>query len=124
MQEAFARAAAGWRRVSDYDAPEAWVRRVAMNLVTDSWRRRKAALRRQPEPAPSVSSEDWDDVLDLVAALRQLPRFQREAIVLFYIADMSLEDVAHQLKRPAGTVKSDLARGRDRLRTLLREGAA
>ena len=35
VQEAFTRAAARWSRLRDYDVPEAWVRRVAMNLVAD-----------------------------------------------------------------------------------------
>jgi RNA polymerase sigma-70 factor, ECF subfamily len=35
VQEAFTRAAARWTRLRDYDVPEAWVRRVAMNLAAD-----------------------------------------------------------------------------------------
>ena len=33
LQEAFARAAVRWRRLRSYEAPEAWVRRVALNLT-------------------------------------------------------------------------------------------
>ncbi len=47
VQEAFTRAAARWSRLRDYDVPEAWVRRVAMNLVAD----RARSLRRQQLPA-------------------------------------------------------------------------
>jgi hypothetical protein len=35
VQEAMARASARWGRLRDYDVPEAWVRRVAMNLAAD-----------------------------------------------------------------------------------------
>ena len=39
VQEAFARASARWNRLRDYDVPQAWVRRVAMNLAADRGRR-------------------------------------------------------------------------------------
>src|SRR5215217_7552417 len=39
VQEAFARASVHWPRLRDYDVPEAWVRRVAMNLAADRGRR-------------------------------------------------------------------------------------
>jgi RNA polymerase sigma-70 factor, ECF subfamily len=42
VQEAFTRAAVHWQRLGDYDVPELWVRRVAINLATDRvrWARR------------------------------------------------------------------------------------
>jgi DNA-directed RNA polymerase specialized sigma24 family protein len=60
-QEAFARAAADWSRISGYDVPEAWVRRVAFNLAANRRRRRSAtrprccdwAARRTSSPAGS-----------------------------------------------------------------------
>src|SRR4029450_3544747 len=39
VQEAFARASTRWARLRAYDAPEAWVRRVALNLATSGLRR-------------------------------------------------------------------------------------
>jgi Sigma-70 region 2 len=74
VQEAFARASTRWARLRDYDAPEAWVRRVAMNLAADRGRRlqRQArALLRAGPPAsvPAVSVE----ALALAEALRTLP---------------------------------------------------
>jgi RNA polymerase sigma-70 factor, ECF subfamily len=44
-QEAFARALARWPRVAGYDAPEAWVRQVALRLVVDAGRRSRRAIR-------------------------------------------------------------------------------
>jgi DNA-directed RNA polymerase specialized sigma24 family protein len=44
VQEAFARASTRWRRIRDYDVPEAWVRRVAMNLAADRSRRHHRQL--------------------------------------------------------------------------------
>jgi RNA polymerase sigma-70 factor (ECF subfamily) len=56
---------------------------------------------------------------DVVRALEQLPPAQRKVLVLHYVADRSVEDVARELQLPLGTVKSHLSRGRARLAALL-----
>ena len=122
VQEAFARASTRWARLRDYDRPEAWVRRVAMNLATDRSRRRHrqlAALQRHgpPAPVPPVSV----GALALLHALGTLPIRQRQAIVLHYLADLPVEEVAATLGTRAGTVKSWLARGRHTLAARLGE---
>ena len=113
VQEAYARASTHWARLRDYDVPEAWVRRVAMNLAADRRRRlqrqARALLRAGPPPAvPPVSVE----ALALGEALRTLPMHQRQAIVLHHLADLPVEEVAATLGTRTGTVKSWLARGR------------
>jgi RNA polymerase sigma-70 factor (ECF subfamily) len=52
---------------------------------------------------------------DLVAALMTLSPHEREAIVLHYLADRPIDEIAREMKVPAGTVKSWLSRGRSRL---------
>jgi RNA polymerase sigma-70 factor, ECF subfamily len=123
VQEAFARASTRWSRIRDYDLPEAWVRRVAMNLAADRHRRRHrqlAALQRHgpPAPVPPVSVE----ALALFHALGTLPIRQRQAIVLHYLADLPVEEIARDLALPVGTVKSRLARARQRLAAQLTDG--
>jgi RNA polymerase sigma-70 factor, ECF subfamily len=122
VQEAFARASVRWSWLRDYNVPEAWVRRVAMNLATDHARR----LRRQarailrmglPPEAPEVSVE----TLALVEALRTLPMRQRRAIVLHHLVGLPVEEVAQTMRVPAGTVKSLLSRGRRALAARLAE---
>jgi RNA polymerase sigma-70 factor, ECF subfamily len=122
VQEALTRAALRWPRLRRYRVPEAWVRRVAMNLATDrarSLRRHtRALLKLGPPPAvPSVSVE----TLALVQALRTLPVRQRQAIVLHYLVDLPIAEIAQVLGVPQGTVKSLLARGRRLLATRLGE---
>jgi RNA polymerase sigma-70 factor (ECF subfamily) len=71
-QEAFSRAWQRWDRVVRYDDPEAWIRRVAVNLTTSRWRRMRVArshLRRERlVPVPALEP----DHVALVAALRTL----------------------------------------------------
>ena len=93
-----------------------------MNLATDrarSLRRQtRALLKLGPPPAvPSVSVE----TLALVQALRTLPVRQRQAIVLHYLVDLPVAEIAQVLGVPHGTVKSLLARGRRALATKLGE---
>jgi RNA polymerase sigma-70 factor (ECF subfamily) len=113
LQEAYARAFARWAQVRAYDLPEAWVRRVALNLAAMAarrLRRRAAALLRlgPPPTIPELSSE----LLDLHDALRGLPLGQRQVVVLHHLVSLPVEEVAGELGVPAGTVKSRLARGR------------
>jgi RNA polymerase sigma-70 factor (ECF subfamily) len=121
LQEAFTRAAARWKRVAACDSPEAWVRRVALNLAVDGHRRRRTRWRLdQASRPPSPARPPGETSLDVVRAVRQLPRQQREVIVLHYLLDMSVEEVARELSRPANTVKTQLVRARSRLLELLR----
>ena len=122
VQEAFARASVRWSWLRDYNAPEAWVRRVAMNLAADRGRKlrrhARAMLQMGPPPeAPEVSVE----TLALVEALRTLPIRQRQAIVLHHLVGLPVGEVAQTLRMPAGTVKSLLSRGRRALAARLDE---
>jgi RNA polymerase sigma factor (sigma-70 family) len=55
----------------------------------------------------------------IVNALEEVDPDQREAVVLHYLADLPVADIAAQLGIPQGTVKSRLSRARDRLAGLL-----
>jgi RNA polymerase sigma-70 factor (ECF subfamily) len=124
-QEAFARAWQRWDSVSECEAPEAWVRRVASNLATSRWRRDRSARAAVRELAsrdrvPEISP----DMVALVAGLRTLPERQRLALVLYYLADLPVSQVAAELGCPAGTVKALLARGRTALQAAISEQGA
>lgn len=112
VQEAFARAWARWGQVRQFDAPEAWVRRVALNLSASGFRRARrglAARARLTMPdAVGMSSEG----VELAEALRGLPLRYRQVLVLHHVVDLPVAEVARQLGLPAGTVKTRLARGR------------
>jgi RNA polymerase sigma-70 factor, ECF subfamily len=122
VQEAFTRAAARWSRLRDYDVPEAWVRRVALNLAVSHHRqarRRLAALLRlgPPPVVPPVSAE----ALALAEALRALSMPHRQVLVLHHLLGLSVEEVARELAIPVGTAKARLTRGRRALARRLAE---
>jgi RNA polymerase sigma-70 factor, ECF subfamily len=113
VQEALTRAAARWARLRAYEVPEAWVRRVAMNLATDGFRRarRRLATAVRLRPGGDVDPPTLDG-LAVTGALRDLPAAQRTVVVLHHLLDLPLERVAVELGVPVGTVKSRLARAR------------
>ena len=117
VQEAFCRAYSRWRTVSAYDDPVAWVRRVAWNLAVSRWRRARTALnflRRQPPTEPRMDGPSPERVA-LVAALGELPAAHRRAMVMRYLADLTVAEIAEREGVAEGTVKSWLHRGRQAL---------
>jgi RNA polymerase sigma-70 factor, ECF subfamily len=122
VQEAFLRAAGRWPSLRHYDVPEQWVRRVALRLAINQFRRarrRAAALvRLGPPPVTPPASAD---ALALDAALRTLPIRHRQVIVLHYLLGLSVEEIGRELVMPVGTVKSQLHRARQALARQLAE---
>ena len=120
VMEAFARAAPGRSSFHDADNPEAWLRTVAVNVARSRWRRVLRWTHLVPSLARSEAYADLpEDHLALMAALRQLPAAQREAIALHHLADLPVADVARETGVPEGTVKARLSRGRAALAPLL-----
>jgi RNA polymerase sigma-70 factor (ECF subfamily) len=120
-QDAMARAYQQWSKVSQYDRPGAWVRRILINFAIDVIRRRGSeikALTRLPSPDALVVADEPAD--ELWRAVRRLPERQRAAVTLYYLEDMSVSDVAHVLDVAEGTVKASLARARATLATALK----
>jgi RNA polymerase sigma-70 factor, ECF subfamily len=115
VQEAFCRAVPKWEKLREYDDPTAWVRRVAFNLAKSRWRRNRTARvfarshREEHVEGPSP------DRVALARALGTLPEAHRRAVILHYLAGLSIAEIAHQCDAAEGTVKSWLHRGRTAL---------
>ena len=118
-QEAMTRAYLRWHRMSGY--ADAWVVRVSTNLVIGGWRR--IGSRRALGAAPDRAAADPDaaERLALVAALRSLPRRQRQVAVLRYLGDLSVEETAAALGLSESAVKAHAARALVALRRGLGE---
>jgi RNA polymerase sigma-70 factor (sigma-E family) len=125
VQTALLRLAARWRSVGDH--PEAYVRTVLVNLARDRWRRsgRRVSERELDDTTQVVAGPDFTDtVVDrdaLRRALTDLPRRQREVMVLRFFVDLSVTETAATLGTSEGTVKAHTSRAVARLRQALEE---
>lgn len=106
-QEAFARAYRRWRDVGNYERPAAWVYVVALNHGRRGWQRKRRpdseGVTAVPDPAFGV-----DNQLEIAEALRRLPERQRLAVVLRFVGDLTVAEVAQAMGCASGTVKSTL----------------
>lgn len=120
-QEAFIQLLGQWPKISAYERPEAWVRRVAIRLAMRGVRRDRLWVLVRDRIAPPSTQTSSD--LDVSEAIRRLPGNQRAAIALFYYEDRSVEEVAAILGCSTATVRVHLHRGRRRLAAFLGEDA-
>ena len=120
VQEAFVKAIGQGRAFDRVQNPEAWLRTVALNHQRNKWRHAKVVRRFVATvPGSQAVPELSPDHVAIVRALAELDPDQREVLVLRYLADLGPAQIAHELGVPEGTVKSRLARGRERLAPLL-----
>jgi RNA polymerase sigma-70 factor (ECF subfamily) len=123
-QDAFVRLLEHWRKVREYDDPEAWLRTVAVRLLISRHRRRLVARRGlavlgRRAALSSVGTPGPGSDVELVEALAALPVNQRAALLLHHVHDLPVDEVAELLHIPTGTVKSRLSRARAALAPLL-----
>ena len=121
-QDAFVELYRRWQRISRYDRPGAWVRRVAIRMTVRSLRH--DAIRIDAERAfPAVEGEHHRDT-GVLEAVRVLPLRQRAAVVMFYFEDASVAEIADSLGCSAPTARVHLHRARVRLGDLLTRAGA
>jgi RNA polymerase sigma-70 factor (ECF subfamily) len=134
VQEVFWRV---WRRSSSFERERGrvaqWIFGIAHNLCIDEMRR----MRARPNPVYDdenhpVIQQLIDDQVDvpaaawaseqrrvIVSALASLPSAQREAIELAYFGGLSHQEIADQLDRPLGTIKTRVRLGLQKLGSIL-----
>ncbi len=120
-QDAFVQLLTHWRKVSTYDRPDLWVRRVAIREAQREHRRE--LRRRELERAgagPSLPADHWPDP-ELMQAIRALAPKQRAVVVLFYYEDRPMEEIADLIGCSVSTGWSQLHNARKRLALMLAE---
>ncbi|CCH31262.1 SigE family RNA polymerase sigma factor [Actinosynnema sp. NPDC047251] len=125
-QHAFVRLYAHWPRVRP-DSADAYLRTVLTRVFLDSrrrGRRREEVVASPPEAAVPPDTAAAEERPPLLAALQRVPPRQRAVLVLRYVHDLSVEQVAEAMDCSPGTVKSQAARGLETLRTAYHGAAA
>jgi RNA polymerase sigma-70 factor, ECF subfamily len=117
VQEAFVKAHLKWRKISTYDDPVGWIRRVAINKVRDGHRskvRRDRAVERMGHQATLTAEQPAiDEVAELLSTL---PKQQRAAAAMFYVEQLTVLEIADALEISEGAVKFHLHQARQKLR--------
>ena len=98
---------------------KAWLLRVASNISKNKIDYNK--VRQADELDERLAAEEREDLSFVWEAVKNLPDNMREVIHLFYHEGYSTKEIASMLKRNESTVRSDLKRGRDKLRLVLKE---
>ena len=112
-----------WPAFRKANNPDGYVRRVLVNALIDEkrriWRRREQTMAVLPDVAGSTSSGGGAAGEAVKQALRELPPRMRAAVVFRYFYDLDVAATADALSCSEGNVKSQTARGLDRLRAAL-----
>ena len=117
VQEAFTVLFVHWKKVSRYEKPGAWVRKIALQQAGRVLRRRKRSAHLYSEPERAAAQVS----VDIRASLGALSTSQRAAIVMHYLEDLPTAEIAEIMRCSPSTVKVHLHRGRNRLAEILGE---
>lgn len=124
VQEAFTGLYRNWSRLRDSQAAVGYLRTAVVNGSRSVLRRRRTAREYQPPHQTNARSAESLAMLSsehqaVVAALAELPRRQREVLVLRYYGDLSEAEIAEATGVSKGTVKSTASRGIAALQKIL-----
>jgi RNA polymerase sigma-70 factor (ECF subfamily) len=118
VQETMVRCYLRWARVGRLESPDAWCRRVLLNLIYSRTRRlrsERAARRRDPTPETTAASDLPVAAAHFWALVRSLPPRQAEVIALRYVEGLDVAGIAAALGRAEGTIRAQLYTGRQAL---------
>ncbi|WP_329492694.1 SigE family RNA polymerase sigma factor [Kitasatospora herbaricolor] len=121
VQSTFEQICRNWRRVRSADVPEAYARRILVNLANDRWRRRRRHAQaplhgdagdERTDPYQGVDTRD-----ELMRTLQTLPTSMRTVLVLRYFEEFGDAEIAALMNTSASTVRSQASRALAKLRS-------
>ena len=122
LQETFLKAYKRMDTFRSESAERTWLMSIAINTCRDmnrsAWTRhteKRVTPEDLPIPAPSAD----EDALALAEAIRRLPGKHRDAVLLYYYQDMTIQEVARALHAAPSTILKRLNQAKDMLRDLL-----
>lgn len=111
---------ASFRNLSGFST---WLYRIAYNVFYDYIRSRKDTDGLDVRQIDAINCTEQENVgqrMDIYQSLKMLKEMERTCITLFYMEDVSIDKIAGIVGIPAGTVKSHLSRGKEKLATYLK----
>ena len=123
LQEAFIRFLKAAPVLESEEHEKAWLLRVAANLSKNriGYNKTRKTDELADELTESLAAEEKPDLAFVWEAVKSLPETYREAIHLFHYEGYSTAEIAKILDRKEATVRSDLRRGREKLKSILKE---
>ncbi len=119
LQDALIKAWGSLHTLKRTDAFRGWMIRIVINCSRDIFRKRKIQTVELTEDISLPQTQVEDEAL--AAALLQLDEGLRLPITLFYAERFCVQEIAHVMRIPQGTVRNRLSRGRKKLAALLKE---
>ena len=123
-QEAFIKAYEKLDRLRKPKAFGAWLMKITRRCALDSLHGRPKERRLEPKIVTAIESPNGqldEDKQRLLAAILKLPGSEKQAVILRYLGDNNVKDVADIVGRSVGTVTKQLSRAHKRLRKILSE---
>lgn len=122
VQEAFLRLRHSLGRLERQDRAVPYLRSIVLNLARDHNRRGLVSLRHRPRlrsdaefdmgvPSPDSDMILEEDQREVIEALRDLPRRQRDCVTLRYYLELPIAEIATTLELSQNSVKTHLQRG-------------
>ena len=125
MQEVWLKAYLSIRKLKDYRALRPWLYRIARGTAIDSVR--KSAVRSaeplETEPVDTAHNIEFDsvDAKQIHKALASLTDSHREMMTLFFLEELTMQEISEVVEVPLGTVKSRLHHAKKALKAILTE---
>ncbi len=110
------------KKFKDEEHRKAWILKVASNAVVSLARRERKKTKVELSEIENVISAPENQHKDLISVIEQLPEKYRLVIHLYYYEELSIKEIADITDSSEGTVKSQLSRGREKLKNILMEG--
>jgi len=123
-QDTWLRVFRGIARLREPAKLRSWLFGIARNVAMDQLRSQYSEGSREemnPEELPAADDVNLEEeIATLESGLATLPIVERETLTLFYLRELSLEEISGLVEVPVGTVKSRLFRARQMLRRALK----
>lgn len=124
LQETWMRVFRSLKSIRDPRTLPAFLYTTARNVAVSRLRIRVDEMRATGEDAGANDCAfiAFDDAEQVHHALDRLPLPQREAVTLYFLEDLSIDEIARVLDVPVGTVKSRLHYGKQAIRNIITNG--